>query len=94
MPSRFEQQPDDEIDLSKRYDIYVQESGHRLIVYRGSLFRALKRLAPRSRIDAFCDFYEIEQANGDVVFIRRHSVVKFCEPDTKLIEEEIRPPGG
>jgi hypothetical protein len=92
MPSRFGDDPLPEIDLSRRYDIYVAEMGRRIIVYRGASFRGMRGLERSGRFDISAEFYEIEQANGEVVFIRRHNVLKFCEPGTKLVEEIVVPP--
>jgi len=94
MPSRFGDEPLGEIDLSKRYDIYVAEMGRRVVVYRGAYFRGMRGLERSGRFDISSEFYEIEQASGEVVFIRRHNVLKFCEPGTRLVEEVVVPPPG
>jgi hypothetical protein len=94
MPSRFGDEPLAEIDLSKRYDIYVAEMGRRIVVYRGARFRGMRGLERSGRYDISSEFYEIEQANGDPLFIRRHAVLKFCEPGTRLVEEVVDPSPG
>jgi len=94
MPSRFGDDPLPEIDLSKRYDIYVTEMGRRIVVYRGARFRGMRGLEPSGRFDMRSEFYEIEQSNGEPLFIRRHSILKFCEPGTRLMEELIDPAPG
>jgi hypothetical protein len=88
MPSRFEPIPVDEIDLENPYDIYVSEaSPQRIVVYRKAFFRGLKDLLRRQQHDFAADFVEIGQANGQSVFVRRSSIVKFCKPGTELIEQ-------
>src|SRR4051794_23844870 len=92
MASRFGEDPLPEVDLSRRYDVYVAEFGRRLVVYRGALFRGMRGLERSSRFDISSEFYEIEQANGELLYVRRHNVVKFCEPGTRLVEEVVAPP--
>ncbi|HEV8377906.1 MAG TPA: hypothetical protein VGP99_03570 [Tepidisphaeraceae bacterium] len=92
MPSRFEGLEPDEIDLARRYDIYVAETPQRVVVYRGAFIRGLKGFTRRDRFGiSLDDFLEIEQANGDCVLVRRYSVIKLCEVGKKL-EEEVIPP--
>lgn len=90
MPSRFDPVPVDEIDREKSYDIYVSES-QRIVVYRSAFFRGVRDLLRRQQHDFASDFMEIGQANGQSVFVRRGSVVKFCEPGVELTEEQVRP---
>ena len=95
MPSRFgEQSQPDPIDVEKPYDIYVtrREGGGDLTVYRRAFFRGVKGLLKTARYEIYSDFIELEQSNGQSVFVRRHDVVKFCEPGTALTEERVTPP--
>ena len=92
MPSRFDPSSSAEIDLEKPYDIYVAETPYKIVIYRRAHFRGLKMLARSGDLDFRAEFLEIGQANGDSVFVRRHSVIKFCDPDSKLIEEQPDPP--
>jgi hypothetical protein len=87
MPSRFDPVPIDEIDRDKPYDIYVTEAPQIIVVYKKAFFRGLKDLLRRQQHDFAADFLEIGQANGQSVFVRRGSIVKFCEPGTELIGE-------
>lgn len=66
------------IDTGKRYDVYCTE-GNQLVVYRNVLFKSTKKLLSRGEYGVFYQFLEIEQANGQVVFIARTSLIKFCE---------------
>ena len=68
------------IDTSKRYDVYCTEREQEVVVYRNALFKGTKALFPDSRKDLFSQFVEIEQADGQCIFIARYSVIKFCEP--------------
>jgi hypothetical protein len=94
MPSRFDpdESPAEQIDVDHRYDIYVAETPQRIVVYRNACFRSVKSLVRRGRYDLTSDFVEIELANGDIVYVRRYHVAKFCAPGTKLAEEVITPP--
>jgi ATP-dependent Clp protease ATP-binding subunit ClpA len=67
------------VDLTKRYDVYCSERLEQVVVYRNVLFKGVKRLLPEDR-DALADFYELEQADGQSVFVAKYSVIKFCEP--------------
>lgn len=68
------------IDTSKRYDVYCAEGEQEVVVYCNALFKGTRILFPESRNDPFSQFVEIEQANGQIIFIARYSVIKFCEP--------------
>jgi hypothetical protein len=94
MPSRFDAPAFEEIDLTKPYDIYISEAPHGMVVYRGAFFGDAKWLARTARYDSAADFIEIKQSNGHSVFVRRHAIVKFCEPGVKLISEKIDPTRG
>jgi hypothetical protein len=59
MPSRFGDDLLLEIDMSKRYDIYVPEMGKRIVVYRGARFRGMRGLEPTGRYDMRSEFYEV-----------------------------------
>jgi hypothetical protein len=91
MPSRFDDQVPEEIELGKPYDIYVSETNQNIFVYRSALFRGVRSLARIARHDFVADFMEIEQSNGVSVFVQRHSIIKFCEPGQKFISEKIGP---
>jgi len=69
----------DEIDASKRYDVHCAERNQEAFVYRNAQFKGKKRLFPRSEHDILSEFLELEQANGQTIFVARSSVVKFCE---------------
>ena len=50
------------------------------MVYRNALFKGTQYLLPKNHYDMLSQFLEIEQADGQTVFIARHSVIKFCQP--------------
>ena len=87
MPSRFElpQNPEppkaklDSIDTSKRYDVYCTERNQEILVYRNALFKGFKRLHQTREYDFMSEFMELEQADGQTIFLSRTSVIKFCE---------------
>ncbi|MGA2604516.1 MAG: hypothetical protein ABSG14_09835 [Verrucomicrobiia bacterium] len=90
MSERFEL-PQPEIDTSKRYDVYCHEMGVRIVVYRKALFKGVKRLLSSAQFDIGSDFIELEQANGQTVYLSKMSVIKFCEPGVEFTSEEISP---
>lgn len=91
MPSRFDEPLPEPIELDKPYDIYVTEVGARLVVYRKAFLRGVRGLARAGKYDVHAEFFEIEQSNGQVVWVRRHSVLKFCHPGTQLLDEAVLP---
>jgi len=78
----------DSVDTSKRYDVYCRERNQEVVIYRNALFKGRKNLLKRGDHDFLSEFLELEQADGQIVFIARSSVIKFCEhgmtpsPDT------------
>ena len=89
MPGRMETTDSNAVDIGKRYDIYVAETLTRIVVYRGAFFRGVKELEKTNRLDISAEFMEIEQATGETVFLRRHSIIKFCEAGSKLTGELV-----
>ena len=71
----------DIVDVSKRYDVYCEENSQE-VVYRNILFKGSKKLFHKEKYnqyDIFYEFLEIEQGNGQTIFIPRSSIKKFCE---------------
>ena len=66
------------VDTSKRYDVYCSEI-YPLVVYRNVLFKSRSKLLSTGQYDLACEFWELEQANGQTVFLALHCVIKFCE---------------
>jgi hypothetical protein len=89
MPARSELTDTNAIDIGKRYDVYLHsgrgaEAGA-LLVYRGVFFRGIKELEKEKGIFSVgTEFIEIEQSSGESVFLRKYSIVMFCEAGTKL----------
>jgi ATP-dependent Clp protease ATP-binding subunit ClpA len=69
----------DSIDTTKRYDVYCTERNQQ-VVYRNALFKGTKSLLQKGQYRVFYEFLEIEQADGQTVFIARTSIIKLCEP--------------
>jgi len=88
MPAKSELSPNveppkpqrDSVDTSKRYDVYCTERDQEVVVYRNALFKGTKALHPGNRYNTLAQFIEMEQADGQIVFIALYSVIKFCEP--------------
>jgi hypothetical protein len=104
MPSEFETpqnpEPDkpkqDSIDTSKRYDVYCAERSQEIVVYRNARFKGIKKLYQARQYDFMSEFMELEQADGQVIFLARSSVIKFCEYGVAPRSETIsakKPPG-
>lgn len=85
-------EPGPQIDTQKRYDVYCIEPSREVVVYRNALFKGASSLLPGSggRI-VHQDFVELEQANGQPIFISRSSIFRFCEPGTSIVAESLTP---
>ena len=68
----------DEIDKSKRYDIYCHR-GNEVLVYRNVLIKGKKYLFSESRHSFVHDFIELEQANGETIYISEMAIIAICE---------------
>jgi len=66
------------VDTSKRYDVYCNQ-GNQEVVYRNALFKGRKNLVKLDDQDLFPQFLELEQADGQTVFVAWTSINKFCE---------------
>jgi hypothetical protein len=73
-------EPDDgkPINIEQRYDIYCRDGGQKIVLYRNALFKGKKNLFKTQRFDAFGEFLEIEQGNGQIAYISRTTIVRFC----------------
>ena len=78
-----------EIDASKRYDVYMSEPQMRQVVYRGVLFKAALHLLGSDVADRAPRFIQLEQANGQLVYIPRGAIVKLCEHGTAILCEDV-----
>ena len=93
MPSRFDPIPDPEsptpdekrVDTNKRYDVYCSQWQHRIVLFRNVLFKRVARLHGKH----FPEYIELEQANGQTVFVSSTSVIMFCEPGSEPSFEKV-----
>jgi len=71
--------PGEAVDLSKRYDVYCTDYSLGVMVYRNIRIKGIKHLFPKSQYDALSGFVELEQGDGQTIFVSRSSIIKFCE---------------
>ena len=71
--------PLQQIDITKRYDVYCAEMGQRIVVYRNVQFKSIQRLISTQKFGVMSDFYELVLAGGQSVFVTTHAIIKFCE---------------
>ena len=69
----------DSIDTSRRYDVYCAEQAGEIVVYRNASFKGVKKLYQMDQFDRAAHFLELEQADGQTIFIAKTAVIKFCE---------------
>jgi len=60
--------------------VYCSQRNQEIVVYRNALFKGVKSLFKAHLYDTRGDFLELEQADGQKVFISKYSVIRFCEP--------------
>ncbi len=79
-----------QVDTAKRYDIYCMEPKAEIVVYRNARFKGSATLLPPAggRMH-YPGYVELEQANGQSLFVPRSSIYRFCEPGTTLIGEVL-----
>lgn len=100
MPLRFgapedpkQPNPAPQVDTTKRYDVYSSRYNGEAVVYRNVLFIGPRNLYSCGDFDMLAQFLELEQANGDRVFISRHGIASFCEHGKEMGAEPLtRPP--
>lgn len=72
--------PDDEaVDIAKRYDIYCAEGEQKTVVYHNARFIGRVSLLSGSSGDNGAEFIQLEQSNGQMVFVSPFTILKFCE---------------
>jgi hypothetical protein len=67
------------VDLSKRYDVYCTDWSQEVTVYSNVQFKGVKHLFPKSQYDALSGYVELEQGDGQMLFVSRSSIIRFCE---------------
>jgi len=67
------------VDTSKRYDVHCTDRSQGVTVYRNARFKGVKHLFQRSAYDALSGYVELEQENGQIIFVSRGSIIRFCE---------------
>ncbi len=69
----------DAIDTTKRYDVYCVEGDNEVIIRRNVLFKGTKYLLPGIRDDTRSQFVELEQVDGQRLFVALSSIRRFCK---------------
>jgi ATP-dependent Clp protease ATP-binding subunit ClpA len=69
----------DSVDTTKRYDVYCVEGHKGVAVYRNALFKSVKFLVAGIPYDPRFRFVELEQADGQTIFVALHRILKFHE---------------
>lgn len=76
------------VDTSLRYDVYCAERNQKIVVYRNVQFKAVRTLFPKSESDHTADFVELEQRDGQTIFLAKINIVRFCQHGVKPEPEE------
>jgi hypothetical protein len=82
----------DLVDTRKRYDVYCSGREQEMVVYLNAIWKGGKRLFKEDPHHILYEFVELEQADGQTVFIARSSILKFCEhipvPDSESTTDQ------
>ena len=70
----------DPVDVSRRYDVHCADWSQGVTIYRNVRFKGLKHLFQRSPHDVLSGYVELEQENGQTIFVSRSSIIRFNEP--------------
>jgi hypothetical protein len=99
VPNLNPPEPEPQIDTSRRYDIYCVEPNQGVVVYRNARFKGAGSLLPSPGTrGGFSQFVELEQANGESVFLSRGSISRFCaagiQPMLEPVTNKPKPTGS
>ena len=72
-----------------RYDVYCAERGVRTVVYRDVLIRGFRKLHGVGKSYDVSLLLELEQANGQSVFVSRHDIVCLCKHGNQVAVEVV-----
>ncbi len=75
-PSVYSGEP---ININKRYDVYCSNRSGGVAVYRNALFTRTRTLLRGKKYEFLAEFVELEQSNGQTVFVARSTIISFCE---------------
>jgi len=67
------------VDISMRYDVYCTERTQEIVIYRNAMFKGIKKLYESRKFDFMSEFIELEQSDGQTIFLARSSLIKFCQ---------------
>jgi len=70
------------------YDDYCSERNQNVVVYRNALFKGVRRLFREDR-DTSAEFFELEQSEGQQIFVAKYSVVKFWKTGMTPTAENV-----
>ena len=65
------------------------ERNEEVVVCRNALFKGTQYLLPKNQYDTLSQFLELEQMDGQIIFLARYSIVKFCEPGVTPSPETV-----
>jgi hypothetical protein len=78
-------------DLTKSYDVYRSERDSKTVVHRNVLIRGVRSLFGGYGPSSLGDMLELQQPNGQTVFIARFGITMICEHGTDVSVEAFRP---
>lgn len=67
------------MDLTKRYDVHCAQRDEPGVVYRNVLIKGVKSLFQRTDHDVFSEFVELEESDGQTLWVSKSSILRFSE---------------
>ena len=77
------------VDTTARYDVFCREQPDKLVVYRNVLFKSVRSFFPRPDAPTEWEYAELEEADGQCVFVAKSTIVRFSPQGAAFEAEDI-----
>ena len=77
------------IDTSARYDVFCREQPDKLVAYRNVLFKSSRSFFPRPDAPTEWEYAELEEPDGQCVFVAKSTIVRFSPQGAAFEAEDI-----
>lgn len=77
------------VDTSVRYDVFCREQPDKVVVYRNVLFKSVRSFFPRPDAPTEWEYAELEEADGQCVFVAKSTIVRFSPQGAAFEAEDI-----
>jgi ATP-dependent Clp protease ATP-binding subunit ClpA len=77
------------VDTTARYDVFCREQPDKVVVYRNVLFKSVRSFFPRPDAPTDWDYAELEEVDGQCVFVAKSTIVRFSPQGAAFEAEDI-----